>query len=295
MKKTSSGEGKKPFREPSNAKPNARQPQSSPFQLSYRNYLRLIFVLIVFGGSYLALRFQNKFGEVPRYTFENVKKYDKDPLAFTQGLVFDENGEFLYESTGLLGQSSFRKIDWKTGKVLVNQPLDPSYFGEGLTFLDDKFYQLTWRNELILVYDRDMNLLSQHDFAKEMWGLTTDGKNLIISVGTGQLIFVDPKTMEKVNSVTVKHGNSTANYLNELEYSNGVIYANRYQSDLIYEIDAKTFVVSAVIDLSGLWPQKDRPTDGVLNGIAVNKALKKMFVTGKLCPYLYEIELKLTK
>ncbi len=284
-----------PFGELASAQSSTRPSQPSPFQLSYRNYLRLIFALIVFGGGYLALRFQNIYLEVPRYTFSDVKKYDKDPLAFTQGLVFDENGEFLYESTGLVGQSSFRKIDWKSGKVLVNKPLDPSFFGEGLTLLDNKFYQLTWRNELILVYDLEMNLLSKHEFAREMWGLTTDGKNLIISVGTNQLIFVDPKTMEKIDSVVVKHGSSTVNYLNELEYSNGVIYANRYQSDLIYEIDAKTFVVTAVIDLAGLWPQKDRPTEGLLNGIAVNKSLKKMFVTGKLCPYLYEIELKLTK
>ncbi|MBX3419082.1 MAG: glutaminyl-peptide cyclotransferase [Pirellulaceae bacterium] len=263
---------------------------SSIFQLSYRNYLRLIFVLIVLGGSYLVLYFRNMASNVPRYSVELIEKYPKDPLSFTQGLVFDASGEFLYESTGLLGQSSFRKIDWKTGEVLVKKPLDNDLFGEGLTFLKGKFYQLTWKNDLILVYDQDMNLLETRDFNREMWGLTTDGTHLIISNGTSQLMYVDPQTLQIIKRVAVRRANPTWE-LNDLEFNNGRIYANLFRTDLICEIDNANGEVIGIIDLDGLWPMKERPADGLMNGIAVNRKLQKMFVTGKLCPYLYQIEI----
>lgn len=239
----------------------------------------------------MALYFQYAFANVPRYSVELIEKYPKDPAAFTQGLVFDPEGEYLYESTGLLGQSSLRKIAWKTGEVLVKRNLDSNLFGEGLTLLNGKFYQLTWKNDVILVYDQELNLLEKREFNREMWGLTTDGTHLIISNGTSQLMYVDPQTMQRVRNVTVRHGNATARDLNELEFNNGRIYANRFQTDLVYEIDAARGQVIGLIDLSGLWPAKERPEGGVMNGIAIHRRLQKMFVTGKLCPFLYQVEI----
>ena len=247
-----------------------------------------LFLVISIGGTYLAITLRPK-TDAPRYTFEVIKKYPHDNAAFTQGLVMDEG--FLWESTGRNGQSSIRKIDLETGEVLAKSDLEDKYFGEGLTVEEDKLYQLTWRNNKALVYDRDFNKLKELEYEGEGWGLTTNGKDLIFSNGSSELRFLDPETFEVRRSIRVRRGGLRVGQLNELEYFGGKVYANCYQTDFIYEIDPETGDVTAVIDLTGLWPMRERPADGVLNGIAVNSETGNMLVTGKLCPTIYEIKL----
>lgn len=238
----------------------------------------------------LAIRGGWLFTQVPRYTYRVIEKFPHDPLAFTQGLIIDETGEYFYESTGRVGQSTFRKVQKSTGEVLRSVPIDSRWFGEGLVKLNGKFYQLTWQNEKILTYDADMNLLETRDFPEEMWGLTTDGKSLIISNGTSRLLFVNPDTLQVTKTINARIERGLVRDLNELEFYNNKIYANKYQYDLIYEIDATDGQVTAMIDLTGLWPTAERPVDGVLNGIAINPETGQIFVTGKLCPFIYEVK-----
>ena len=267
---------------------HAGSPQASP-RRPVRWDLVILFLTISIGGTYLALWARPK-DSAPRYTYKVLKKYPHDRQAFTQGLVVDDG--FLWESTGRYGQSSMRKTDLATGEVLINTPLEDTYFGEGMTVLGDKFYQLTWKEGTCFVYNRDLEVVDTFRYSGEGWGLATDGDSLIFSDGSREIKFLDPATFKERRSIWVRQPSGAhVGQLNELEYFNGSIYANRYQSDLIYEIDPESGEVTAIIDLKGLWT--DRPTDGVLNGIAINPSSKKMLVTGKLCPSIWEIELKL--
>jgi glutamine cyclotransferase len=251
-----------------------------------------LFLTISLGGSYLAIWMRPRDQGIDRFTFEVLKTYPHDPDAFTQGLVYDDG--FLWESTGRYGQSSIRKTDLETGEILQQHDLNEDRFGEGLAILDNQLIQLTWKEGVAIVYDRDLNEVKEFSYEGEGWGLATNGTDLIFSDGTNVIKFLDPKTFEERRSIRVRRpGGMRVGRLNELEYfePSGRIYANSYMTDTIYEIHPETGDVTKVIDLSGLWPVRDRPVDGLLNGIAINPKTEKLLVTGKLCPKIWELRL----
>lgn len=251
--------------------------------------LLALFLLISIGGTYLAISLRTR-GSAPQYKAVQIDKYPHALEAFTQGLVWEDG--VLWESTGQEGESTIRKVDMKTGDVLIKQSLKDEYFGEGLALLNNKLYQLTWKNQKALVYDRQLNQIAEIPYKGRGWGLATDGKLLILSDGSSRIRFIDPETFETVRSINViQPGRGRIPELNELEYIEGSIYANRWNTETVYEIDPKTGNVTKTISLAGLWPAKDRPQGGVMNGIAFNRATKKMLVTGKYCPYVYEVDL----
>lgn len=231
-------------------------------------------------------------GAIPRYTYEVVKSYPHDPNAFTQGLLFDQGQ--LYESTGLKGLSSIRRVDLETGAVLATKPLTSTYFGEGIAIVGDNLYQLTWQEQTGFVYNKGtFEQTNQFAYPTEGWGITFDGAHLIMSDGTPRLYFWDPTTLAEVGTIDVHDGTGQPiPMLNELEYVKGEIFANIWQTDLIIRIDPATGAVIGVIDLSGLLPAADRtPTTDVLNGIAYLPEGDRLFVTGKRWPKLFEIRL----
>jgi len=227
---------------------------------------------------------------IPLYTYRVVRTYPHDPKAFTQGLVYFDG--YLYEGTGLEGQSSLRKVELRTGRVLQIKKLPPELFGEGITILQDKIYQLTWRNGICFVYERDsFRNITEFSYTGEGWGLTHDGKHLIMSDGSDTLTFRDPDTFAVVKRLQVKAEGVPVRNLNELEYVEGEIYANVWQTDLIARISPRTGEVVGWIDLSGLLSEREARNADVLNGIAYDPKEKRLFVTGKLWPKLFEIEL----
>ncbi len=230
-------------------------------------------------------------GGTPVYSYRVVNVYPHDPNAFTQGLAFFDG--FLYEGTGLRGQSSLRKVELESGRVLQQVDLPDQYFGEGIALWEDRIFQLTWQARVGFMYDRErFSLLGEFAYATEGWGLTQDGTHLIMSDGTAYLYFLDPTTLAVVRQVEVRDGAQPVIRLNELEYVEGEIYANIWQTDRIARIDPADGQVVAWVDLAGLLPPADRgqPVD-VLNGIAYDPAGRRLFVTGKLWPKLFEIEL----
>lgn len=230
--------------------------------------------------------------EIPVYTYEVVNAYPHDPKAFTQGLFFyDKN---LYESTGHHGTSTLRRIELKTGKVKKKIEVPQEYFAEGITIFEDKIFQLTWQSHKCFVYDaKDFDLLSELHNTGEGWGLTNDGKHLILSDGTNQLRFLEPNTFLTVRTINVLSNGYPLAQLNELEYIKGEIYANVWKSDRIARIDPATGRVIGWIDLTGLRPADVADeTDNVLNGIAYDEKEDRLFVTGKRWTKLFEIRLK---
>jgi glutamine cyclotransferase len=224
-------------------------------------------------------------------TYRILHTYPHDPHAFTQGLVFVDG--HLYESTGINGQSSLRMVDLESGRVLQEQPVDSKYFAEGLTDWGSTLVQLTWETHTGLVYDRfSFRLLRTFPFSGEGWGLTHDEKTLILSDGTASLRFLDPATFKEVRRVTVADHGKPVTELNELEYIDGQVYANIWHSDRIARISPRTGKVLGWIDLKGLLPASERSSaEAVLNGIAWDAQRHRLFVTGKLWPKLFEIEL----
>lgn len=225
------------------------------------------------------------------YGYRVLHVYPHDPKAFTQGLIFLDG--HLYESTGLKGQSSLREVDLKTGAVLRRRDLPSRLFGEGLTNWGSTLVQLTWLAHTGFVYDgRSFRLLRTFHYEGEGWGLTHDGADLILSDGTPSLRFLDPNTFEEVKRITVSDRGGEVQELNELEYVDGRIYANVWQTDRIAIISAADGRVIAWADLGGLRPASTRSNpDAVLNGIAFDAARRRLFVTGKLWPKLFEIQL----
>ncbi len=223
-------------------------------------------------------------------TFRVIHSYPHDSGAFTQGLVFVDGR--LYESTGINGQSSLRMVDLESGRVLQNQPVDPNYFAEGLTGWGSTLVQLTWQSHVALVYDRfTFRLLRTFPYGGEGWGLTQDGKSLILSDGTPTLRFFDPLTFKEVRRLTVKDHGKPVTYINELEYIDGQVYANIWHSDRIARISPRTGRVLGWIGLKGLLPASERSSpEAVLNGIAWDPVRRRLFITGKLWPKLFEIE-----
>ena len=225
------------------------------------------------------------------YGYEVVHAYPHDPGAWTEGLVY-ENG-FLYESTGREGHSSLRKVDLETGKVLQKVDLSTPYYGEGIAICGQEIVQLTWQQHVGFVYDKNsFALVREFDYPTEGWGLTHDGQRLIMSDGTSTMHFLDPETFKEIGSMQVTDDNGPVVNLNELEYVNGEIYANVWLTNRIAMINAETGRVRGWIDLTGLLSAEDlnQPVN-VLNGIAYDAQHDRLYVTGKLWPKLFEIEL----
>lgn len=225
------------------------------------------------------------------YTYRVVHAYPHDPDAFTQGLVY-RSGR-LYESTGLRGHSSLREVKLETGQVLRTHSLPDRYFGEGIALFDGRIIQLTWRSKLGFVYDRDsFKQVGEFRYATEGWGITDDGLRLIMSDGSDTLYFWDPQTFRETGRIQVHDQGGAVSRLNELEYIRGKVYANVWQTEKIAQIDPATGRVEGWIDLSGLSARMNlsQPVD-VLNGIAYDADNNRLFVTGKLWPNLFEIEL----
>jgi len=224
------------------------------------------------------------------YTCRVAAKYPHDPGAFTQGLII-QNG-VLYEGTGLYGRSSIRVVELETGEIIHKVDLAQGLFGEGVTILDDKVYQVTWREHTGLVYDLELNLESTFSVPDQGWGLTENGTHLILSDGTSTLSFIDPQTMKIVETVTVTYEGDEVTRLNELEYIDGYVYANVWLTDSIVIIEPSTGDVVSWIDLTGLQNELDSKTGiDVLNGIAYDGETGKIYVTGKRWPNLFEIQL----
>jgi glutamine cyclotransferase len=223
--------------------------------------------------------------------FEVVHAYPHDHDAFTQGLIFRDG--FLYESTGLNGRSSLRKVRLESGAVLQQRRIDRRYFAEGLTDWRDRLIQLTWDTSIGFVYDlATFAPRSTFTYPGEGWGLTHDDRQLIMSDGTSSLRFLDPETMRETRRVTVMDGARPVDQLNELEYVKGRVYANVWLTDRIAMIDPAGGRVEAWIDLSGLRGPSAPAGNDVLNGIAYDAAGDRLFVTGKLWPRLFEIRLR---
>ncbi|MEM9687415.1 MAG: glutaminyl-peptide cyclotransferase [Bacteroidota bacterium] len=226
-----------------------------------------------------------------RYTYKIINEYPHDMDAYTQGLEF--YNDTLYESTGRKGKSELRKIAYKTGEVVARTQLDDTYFGEGLTIMNDKIYVLTWQSGKGFVYDlKTLNLLSSFAYgeSKEGWGLCNDGKKLFKSDGTEKIWIVNPETLaEEANIQMVTH-TSVFSKANELEYVNGKIYANTYLKDGVMIINPETGIIEGVIDFRGLKAKVTQHEDlDVLNGIAYNPKTKTFFITGKNWDMLFEV------
>jgi glutamine cyclotransferase len=230
--------------------------------------------------------------EIPRYGYQVINTYPHDPTAFTQGLIYQD--DIFYEGTGLVGQSTLRKVDPETGEVQKRYDLSPDFFGEGITIFGDKLYQLTWQSHVGFVYDKDsFELLQTFSYPTEGWGLTHDGERLIMSDGTANLYFWDPETLQEIDRVEVRdQQGQPITQLNELEYIEGEVYANVWRTDQIVRINPDTGQVLGWITLSGLLSTADlaQPVD-VLNGIAYDAETERLFITGKWWPKLFEIEL----
>ncbi|RWR89479.1 glutaminyl-peptide cyclotransferase isoform X1 [Cinnamomum micranthum f. kanehirae] len=228
------------------------------------------------------------------YSIEVVNEYPHDPNAFTQGLLYGGNDTF-FESTGLYGESSVRQVFLQTGEVLALHQMDGSYFGEGLTMLGGRLFQVTWKEKTGFIYDR-YNLSKWTMFTHQMrdgWGLATDGKVIFGSDGTSTLYRLGPKSLKVMGKVTVTYKGREVFYINELEYINGEVWANVWQTDCIARISPKDGEVLGWIVLEKL--RKSLVASGnqnidVLNGIAWDRRKNRLFVTGKKWPKLYEIK-----
>jgi glutamine cyclotransferase len=229
--------------------------------------------------------------KIPIYGFDIVNRYPHDSSAFTQGLVFADG--FLFEGTGLRGRSGLRKVDLSTGTILQYKSLPARFFGEGVTVYQNKVIQLTWRAKVGFVYDKDtFQLIETFHYLTEGWGITHDGEYLIMSDGTSTLHFLNPRSYKKMGLIEVHDRNGPVSNLNELEYVQGLIFANVWQTDKIAQISPATGEVVGWIDLRGLLRPEDRiQRVDVLNGIAYDQVNDRLFVTGKLWPGLFEIKL----
>jgi glutaminyl-peptide cyclotransferase len=228
---------------------------------------------------------------VTDWTYEVVAEYPHDPGAFTQGFFYADG--LFYEGTGLNGRSSLRKIEPASGLILDQVNLERKYFGEGIALAGQRIIQLTWRSETGFVYDKDnFVLLGTFSYPGEGWGITYDGARLIVSDGTATLRFWDPETFAETGRVTVRDQGQAVRNLNELEYIQGEVFANVWQTEKIVRIDPASGEVTGWIHLEGLRNRLGNAKGAeVLNGIAYDPAGDRLFVTGKLWPKVFEIRL----
>lgn len=251
----------------------------------------LCFALFVMAIPPIQSAKKTRAASVPEYTYKIVNSFPHDPQAYTQGLVYKDG--FFYEGTGLNGRSSLRKVRVDTGEVLQRVDLPPELFGEGIALVGGKIFQLTWKAHEGFIYDvRDFHQLGRFSYTGEGWGLTTDGHDLYMSDGTPEIRVLDPATLKEKRRIKVHDGATAIQELNELEYINGEIFANIWQTDKIARISPRNGKVVGWIDLTGiLSPVYRRSPDAVLNGIAYDPKSKRLFVTGKLWPSIFEIQL----
>ena len=257
-----------------------------------RQHLAVILVtvaVIAVSSVTLVLLSNNPVDREPvHYTYNVVNVYPHDKTAFTQGLVFEDG--FLYEGTGLYGQSTLRRVELETGNITQLHSLTDNLFGEGITIFEDKIVQLTWKSGKGFVYDRSsFDLLQEFEYPTQGWGITHNGSALIMSDGTATLYFLDPETFQTIGQVEV-YDEEPVEELNELEYINGRVYANIWKKDQIAIINPETGKVTGWIDLSGI-NNSEKTTENVLNGIAYDQNGDRLFVTGKMWSQLFEIEL----
>jgi len=225
------------------------------------------------------------------YTFRVVRAFPHDPSAYTQGLAYRDG--FLYEGTGRNGQSWLRKIRLETGEVIQQVNLGPEFFGEGITPVKDRVVQLTWKSEIGFVYDlNDFHLLRRFSYSGEGWGLATNGSEIFMSDGTPEIRVLDAETLQERRRFRVHDGHAAVDQLNELEFVEGQLFANVWHSNRIARISPQTGDVVGWIDLTGLLsPIYRLEPEAVLNGIAYDPIRKRLFVTGKLWPRVFEIVL----
>lgn len=227
-----------------------------------------------------------------RLGYEVINEYPHDPKAFLQGLVWNDGA--LYESTGLYGESTLRRVELETGRILKSTHLPANLFGEGLAVVGERLVQLTWQSKLGLVYDRNsFSVVKRFTYNTEGWGLAYDGKMLVMSDGTDVLTYLDPANYRPVRTVRVRMNGRPLDFLNELEFIDGAIWANVWMTDMIVCIDPESGRVHSYLDLKGILPAGRRKGDeNVLNGIAYDAGKKRIFVGGKLWPLIFEIRVK---
>ncbi|HTS65052.1 MAG TPA: glutaminyl-peptide cyclotransferase [Candidatus Acidoferrales bacterium] len=229
-------------------------------------------------------------GGIPQYSYQIVHTYPHDPMAFTQGLLYLDG--VLYEGTGLEEQSSIRKVKLETGEVLQKRDLPGQYFGEGIIVWKDRLLELTWKAEKGFIYNlATFEPKGEFPYRGEGWGLTTDGKRIIMSDGTSQLRFWDPETLQEIGRISVTADGQPVTDLNELEWVKGEIYANVWQTERIARIDPNSGHVVGWVDCHGLLTPQERELTDVLNGIAYDAKGDRLFITGKKWPKLFEIKL----
>lgn len=226
-------------------------------------------------------------GRVPVYGVSVAATYPHDASAFTEGLFFQDGA--LYESTGEIGESGFRRSDLATGRIAQRYDLPAPYFGEGIVAWKDRLYQLTWKDQKGFIYNlKDFAAVGDFSYTGEGWGATRSDRAIIVSDGSATLRFLDPDSLQTVSTLKVTAGGCPVARLNELEWVDGQIYANIWETSLIARIDPKTGVVTSFLDIGSLVP-KERGPDDVANGIAYDAAGKRLFVTGKHWPQLYQV------
>lgn len=271
--------------------PNTEAPHKRiPFRMLIALAALLVFLLV------MRLRLPG-YHSIPKNLGANASitvlaKFPHDPAAFTQGLLYADG--LFYESAGLYGQSTLRKVEPETGAVLLEKRLDAQYFAEGLALLEGKLYQLTWKENTGFIYDpQDFRQLGTFSYPTEGWGLTTDGSSLILSDGSATLYFLDPQTLQTTRALQVNLDGAPLDRLNELEYIRGEIYANIWYKDLIARIDPTSGEVVGVIDCGSLRDGEGAPgPNDVLNGIAYDARGDRLYLTGKNWPWIYEVSLR---
>jgi len=228
--------------------------------------------------------------EPMHYTYNVVNVYPHDETAFTQGLVLEDG--FLYEGTGLYGQSTLRRVELNTGNIIQLHSLPDKFFGEGITIFEDKIIQLTWKAGKGFVYEKNsFELLQEFEYStEEGWGITHNGSVLIMSDGTSTLYFLDSETFQTISQVEV-YDKEPVSLLNELEYINGRVYANIWTEDKIAIINPQNGQVTGWIDLTGIADSENQNTNNLLNGIAYDQNGDRLFVTGKRWSQVFELEL----
>lgn len=235
----------------------------------------------------------NTSNSVQSLTFQVLKQYPHDESFFTEGLEWHDS--LMYEGTGLEGKSKLVKYQLKDGKMIKSLQLDKQYFGEGITILNNKIYQLTYTTQTVMVYDKSSwKKINQFNYEGEGWGLTNNGKQIIMSNGSNKIVFRNPENFKIEKTIEVNDQNGALTNINELEYVQGYLYANVWQTNIIVKINAENGKVVAAADLTNILqqyvPNVDLNTVDVLNGIAYDSSSKHFFVTGKLWPRIFEIQ-----
>lgn len=239
----------------------------------------------------LALSTTASWADARHFTFKIINIYPHDRTAFTQGLVYEDG--LLYESTGLYGRSKIKVIDLENSRLVKSADMNERYFGEGLTVNGEQLVQLTYRERMGFVYDKQtLEVTGEFKYPTEGWGITYDGSHLIMSNGSSHLFYLDPVSYRRVRSLKVEENDVPVANINELEYIDGLIFANIWRTNVIVQIEPETGQVVGKIDFSELVKryEDDRNVD-VLNGIAYDKKNRRLFVTGKLWPEIFEVEL----